>query len=191
MMEAIWTAFDNFRNKHHDRILRWLRPRISDKDEEIINAGNTCVFDVQYLGAIEVFESEDGKGKKVTREAMAVLARNKHPVQATLHVSGRIIRIFNKESGNLIHEQPMQHILFHYPNLRYKSGRGFSYICVNLAKRRRECHGFVTTEAKHGMRLYSAFCGAFKIFDAQEEEEPPEFTPDEGFIEPGQNLAVA
>ncbi|KAI4472467.1 hypothetical protein M0802_016790 [Mischocyttarus mexicanus] len=138
-MDRLRRSFrDSFRRRKDPHVPESSKPHQWQADESAVRSA-TCVFQVKYLGCVEVFES---RGMQVCEEALRVLRNSRRrPVRAVLHVSGDGLRVVEDETKGLIVDQTIEKVSFCAPDRNHE--KGFSYICRDGTTRRWMCHGFL------------------------------------------------
>ncbi|XP_033216650.1 protein numb isoform X2 [Belonocnema kinseyi] len=155
-MDRLRRSFrDSFRRRRVPPVPESSRPHQWQSDETAVKS-STCLFNVKYLGCVEVFES---RGMQVCEEALRVLRNSRRkPIRATLHVSGDGLRVVEDETKGLLVDQTIEKVSFCAPDRNHE--KGFSYICRDGTTRRWMCHGFLALK-ESGERLSHAVGCAF------------------------------
>lgn len=143
------------------------KPPLWVEDEKRVR-GNTCSFQVKYLGCQEV---SDSRGMHICELAIEkLLAEKKKPIKAILYVSGDSLRVVDEANKTLIVDQTIEKVSFCAPDRHHENG--FAYICRDGTTRRWLCHGFMaaketlkgtTNGSSGGERLSHAVGCAFSV----------------------------
>ncbi|KAF7495872.1 Protein numb [Sarcoptes scabiei] len=157
-MDRLRKSFRNsFRKRKNDVITESQKPHQWQSDEHSVRAG-TCVFAVNYLGCVEVYES---RGMQICEDALRTLRNSKRRgIKGQLYVTGDGIRVVDNETKGLVVDQTIEKVSFCAPDRSHE--RGFSYICRDGTTRRWMCHGFLALKDS-GERLSHAVGCAFNI----------------------------